>query len=108
MKCIRINLLYGNYLFYVERNNELASQIMENLYFYQEKEENLECDNKIYIKIAINPKEPLRISAIGSNVNKHLGYERRLLVGMNINEMLPEFYKDYHDIRVNEVLENQN
>lgn len=77
---------------------------MENLYFYQEKEQNLECDNKVYIKIGIHSNDPLKISAVGSNVNKHLGYERRLMVGMNLNVLLPEFYKEFHDNLVADVL----
>lgn len=47
------------------------------------------------------------MEGIGSNVNKHLGYEKRTLIGLAASNLVPEFYKDDHDKIMADVLEKE-
>jgi len=47
----------------------------------------------MYIKLSVDITEPMMILNIGSNVNKLLGYDRRLLIGAKQELLLPNFYK---------------
>lgn len=55
----------------------------------------------MFISLGLEKDEPIRVRKVGGNINKLLGYERRNMVGVNINVLLPEFFKDCHEKMVN-------